>query len=51
MALFMFALATTVLFSMIFLPIFFAAWRQEEERWHRRARQVAAIPVFIDRSK
>jgi hypothetical protein len=51
MALLIFAILTTVLFSVIFLPIFFAAWRQEEERWNRRTRQVAAIPMFIDRRK
>ena len=51
MALLMFAVVTPVLFSVIFLPIFFAAWRQEEERWNRRTRQVAAFPVFIDRRK
>jgi|SoiMethySBSTD1v2_1073268.scaffolds.fasta_scaffold256746_3 hypothetical protein len=38
MALFTFALATTVLFSLIFVPIFLADWRREEEHW--RCRQV-----------
>jgi hypothetical protein len=51
MALLMFAVVTTVLFSMTFPPIFFAAWRQEEECRNRRTRQVAATPVFIDRRK
>lgn len=38
MALCTFALATTVLFSLIFVPIFLTEWRREEE--HRRRRQV-----------
>jgi hypothetical protein len=51
MALLMFAVVTTVLFSVIFLPIFFAAWRQEEERWYRRSRQFATVPVLSDHRK
>jgi hypothetical protein len=49
MALLTLALVTTVLFSMTFLAIFFAARRQEEEYWHRRARQFATVPVLTDR--
>jgi hypothetical protein len=51
MALLMFAVVTTVLFSMIFLPIFFTAWRLEEERWHPRSRQLATVSVLADRRK
>jgi hypothetical protein len=48
MALFTFALATTALFSLIFVPIFLAAWWQEEEHWRRQKLQLAVIPVTTD---
>jgi hypothetical protein len=44
-----FALATTLLFSLIFVPIFFAAWRQEEEYWKRHNARFAALPMAADR--
>lgn len=49
MALFIFVLAITVLFSLIFVPIFFSAWRQEEEHWKRHTRQLALVPVETPR--
>jgi hypothetical protein len=48
-SLLVFALAATFLFSMIFIPVFFAAWRQEEEYWKRRTRQFTVSPLMSDR--